>query len=81
MALDKIQSLVMCFLLCWSWVATQVEQAYRPFLQRKHELSIIAYYILWDNRITIPAKLRSQLIDGLHEDWASYMKTVAQRYF
>ena len=60
-----------------------VDQVYKPFANRKEELSIEAGCLLWGNRVIIPTKLRSTLIDELHRDHpgASRMKAVARSYF
>jgi len=59
------------------------EEIYKPFAQCKQELSIEAGCLLWDNQVIIPTKLRSCLIEELHQDHpgASCMKSVARSYF
>ena len=60
-----------------------VDEAYKPYGNWEHELSIEAGCVLWGNRVIIPTKLRSCLVAELHRDHpgASRMKAVAQSYF
>ena len=56
---------------------------YKPFYKHKDELSIEAGCLLWGNRVIVPEKFRSTLIEKLHQDHpgASRMKSVACSYF
>ena len=60
-----------------------VEGEFKPFSQRKQELSIEANCLLWGNRVVIPLKLRDRLLEELHKDHpgASRMKAIARSYF
>ena len=64
------------------WPAT-VNDKYKPFYKHKDELSIEAGCLLWGNRVIVPEKFRSTLIEELHQDHpgASRMKSVARSYF
>ena len=61
----------------------QVEDNYKPFFKCKNELSIEAGCLLWGNRVIIPEKFKSTLLEELHRDHpgASRMKSVACSYF
>lgn len=56
---------------------------FRPFLLRKHELSVENGVILWGYRVVIPTKLRENLLKELHSTHEGIvkMKTNARSYF
>ena len=64
------------------WPAT-VNDKYKPFYKHKDKLCIEAGCLLWGNRVIVPEKFRSTLIEELHQDHpgASRMKSVARSYF
>ena len=61
----------------------KVNDQYKPFYKRKNELSIEAGCLLWGNRVIVPERFRSTLLEELHRDHpgASRMKSVARSYF
>ena len=46
----------------------QVEDNYKPFFKCKNELSIEAGCLLWGNRVILPEKFKSTLLEELHQN-------------
>lgn len=55
---------------------------FQPFLTRKHELSCENECLMWGSRVVIPNKLRTQVLDMLHESHPGIcrMKSLARSY-
>ncbi|XP_058868762.1 uncharacterized protein K02A2.6-like [Acipenser ruthenus] len=53
-----------------------------PFYARRHELSVYQGCLMWGIRVVIPAKLRSRVLDMLHEGHSGVvrMKAIARSY-
>ena len=49
------------------WPGESSEE-FKPFEQRKQELSTLGGCVLWGNRVVVPQKLRERLVDELHRD-------------
>ena len=60
-----------------------VEEVYKPFSNRRLELSTEGHCLLWGNRVVIPQKLRKRVLDDLHRDHSGMvrMKAIARSYF
>ena len=63
------------------WPGESSEE-FKPFEQRKQELSTLGGCVLWGNRVIVPQKLRDRLVDELHRDHpgVSRMKAIARSY-
>nr|XP_056718397.1 uncharacterized protein K02A2.6-like [Euleptes europaea] len=48
------------------WPAARPEGEFKPFFTRQHELSLNKGCLLWGNRVVVPAKLRTKVLDALH---------------
>lgn len=59
-----------------------VQEALKPYFQRKEELAIEGDCLLWGARVVIPTKLRNRLLSELHQDHpgVSRMKAIARSY-
>ena len=68
-----------CVLHGWSNAS---DQKYRPYQQRREELSVHDGCLLWGNRVVIPPAGRQQAMDLFHEGHpgASWMKSLARAY-
>ena len=68
-----------CVLHGWSNAS---DQKYRPYQQRREELSVHDGCLLWGNRVVIPPAGRQQAMDLFHEGHpgASRMKSLARAY-
>ena len=78
---DPVLSQVFCY--AQNGCPATVNDKYKPFYKHKDELSIEAGCLLWGNRVIVPEKFRSTLIEKLHQDHpgASRIKSVAHSYF
>ena len=59
------------------------DQDLRPYFQRRNEISNRQDCLMWGGRVIVPAKLRQQISNQLHE-WHSgvvKMKSLARSYF
>ena len=52
-----------------------VEDALRPYLSRKNELSVEKGCILWGTRVVVPMNLRPEVLQMLHEGHVGIVKT------
>nr|XP_039254270.1 uncharacterized protein K02A2.6-like [Styela clava] len=54
----------------------------QPYFNRRHELSVHEGCLLWGNRVVIPPKLRSRILEELHESHPGIvkMKALARSY-
>ena len=60
----------------------QVDEALKPYWQRRLELSVMDDCILWGNRVLIPKQGRPLILDELHggHPGASKMKALARMF-
>ena len=63
------------------WPA-KLPDEYKPYLNRKDELSTEGDCLLWGIRVVVPQKLRARLVEELHHDHpgVTRMKSVARSY-
>ena len=61
---------------------TELPEEYKPYLNRKDELSSEGDCLLWGTRVVVPSKLRARLVEELHHDHpgVTRMKAVARSY-
>ena len=61
---------------------SHVQQALRPFYDKRHELTVEEGCLLWGIRVIVPRRLRSKLLDELHKDHPGIvrMKSIARSY-
>ena len=66
----------------WPTDTTGMEEELRPFARRKYELSVEEGCVLWGNRVTVPSKGRSQILQMLQEahPGIARMKSLARGY-
>nr|XP_056721023.1 uncharacterized protein K02A2.6-like [Euleptes europaea] len=64
------------------WPAARPEGEFKPFFTRQHELSLNKGCLLWGNRVVVPAKLRTKVLDALHACHPGIvrMKALARSY-
>ena len=60
----------------------QVPQEFRPFFNRRTELTVEEGCLLWGYRVVVPQRLREKLLQELHKDHpgVTKMKSVARGY-
>ena len=63
------------------WPAV-ISDGYKPYWNRRQELSTEGGCLMWGNRVVIPQKLRARLVEELHRDHPGMvkMKAVARSY-
>ena len=63
------------------WPAS-IPDEYKPYWNRRQELSTEGGCLMWGNRVVIPQKLRARLVEELHRDHPGMvkMKAVARSY-
>ena len=78
---DPVLSKVKRFLLS-GWSEQQLGEDFKPYTQRKSELSLDDGCILWGNRVVIPPQGRKRVLEELHDthQGASKMKSLARSY-
>ena len=61
---------------------SQVPHDLKPYLSRRHELTLEANYLMWGIRAIIPAKLQQRVLSELHIDHPgiSKIKSLARSY-
>ena len=66
----------------WPADTTGMEEELRPFARHKYELSVEEGCVLWGNRVVVPSKGRSQILQMLHEahPGIAHMKSLARGY-
>lgn len=80
-AKDQILSRVFYWAL-HGWPAAKVDDIFRPFVQRKHEISVHNGCLLWGNRVIVPQKGRTEILQLLHANHPGIvaMKGCARSY-
>ena len=65
-----------------TWPAT-VSDEVKPYFHKRHELSVHQDCLLWGTRVLVPAKLRPQVLQALHDGHLGIvkMKNMARNYF
>ena len=63
---DSTLSLVMKFVQ-YGWSSSNTDEALKPCLSRKEELSIQDGCLLWGNRVVVPWKARKRVMKEFHE--------------
>ena len=58
-----------------------VDDQFRPYFNRRDELTVESGCVLWDARVVIPDKYQEKLLNELHRDHPEIMKSVARSYF
>nr|XP_056702475.1 uncharacterized protein K02A2.6-like [Euleptes europaea] len=48
------------------WPAARPDGEFKPFSMRQHELSLNKGCLLWGNRVVVPAKLHTKVLEALH---------------
>ena len=78
---DPVLSKVKRFLLS-GWSEQQLGEDFKPYTQRKSELSLDDGCILWGTRVVIPPQGRKRVLEELHDthQGASKMKSLARSY-
>ena len=78
---DSTLSLVMKFVQ-YSWPSRNTDEALKPYLSRKEELSIQDGCLLWRNHVVVPPKARERVMEELHETHPAIcrMKSLARSY-
>nr|XP_056710963.1 uncharacterized protein K02A2.6-like [Euleptes europaea] len=64
------------------WPAARLEGEFKPFCTQQHELSLNKGCLLWGNRVVVPAKLRTKVLEALHACHPGIvrMKALARSY-
>ena len=77
--LAKVKAMI---LTGWPAQTTSIEEELRPFVRRKDELSVEDGCVLSGNRVVVPSKGRSQVVQMLHEaqPGIARMKSLARGY-
>ena len=67
------------YLFGWS---SKVDVEYRPYFNRKNELTVAQGCVMWGNRVIIPEKLREKILEELHGSHLGMvkMKSLARSY-
>ncbi|XP_045462448.1 uncharacterized protein K02A2.6-like isoform X1 [Harmonia axyridis] len=81
---DKILSKILNFVKDGRWPSyAYKENDYKYFASKRFELSIESNALLWNHRVIVPTKLRSKLLNKLHESHLGIvkMKSTARSYF
>ena len=78
---DPVLSKVINF-TATTWPAT-VSDEVKPNFHKRHELSVHQDCLLWGTRVLVPAKLRPQVLQALHDGQLGIvkMKNMARNYF
>ncbi|KFD49780.1 hypothetical protein M513_09375 [Trichuris suis] len=78
---DKTLSQVLHWALR-GWPATKQADVFQSFIQRKSEISVHRNCLLWGNRVIIPEKAKTKVLELLHEAHPGMvrMKTLARSY-
>ncbi|KAK3781052.1 hypothetical protein RRG08_046355 [Elysia crispata] len=65
-----------------TWPAT-VSDEVKPYFHKRHELCVHQDCLLWGTRVLVPAKLRPQVLQALHDGHLGIvkMKNMARNYF
>ena len=65
------------------WPEHCPDEQYKPYFQRRTELSVEQGCLLWGNRVVIPTDLRGMLLLDLHTEHMGMarMKAMARQYF
>ncbi|XP_015276986.1 PREDICTED: uncharacterized protein K02A2.6-like, partial [Gekko japonicus] len=59
------------------WPVGSVEPEFGPYKSRQNELSISKGCVLWGNRVVVPDKLRTRVLESLHEGHPGMVHTKA----
>ena len=59
-------------------LVTFEEETLKPYFVRIKELSVNAGYLLWSSRVVIPAQVRDEVSNILHESLPSTIKMKSQ---
>nr|XP_028571635.1 uncharacterized protein K02A2.6-like [Podarcis muralis] len=64
------------------WPVGHLDAKFSPFISRQHELSVHKGCLLWGNRVVIPAKLQTRVLEALHVSHPGIvrMKALARSY-
>lgn len=81
---DKILSKILNFVKDGRWPSyAYKENDYKYVASKRFELSIESNALLWNHRVVVPTKLRSKLLNKLHESHLGIvkLKPTARSYF
>ncbi|GFO47139.1 Pol polyprotein [Plakobranchus ocellatus] len=79
---DKVMSQVISFVAKDDWPNT-IDPEIHPFHRKRHEMTVRQDCRLWGHRVIPPQKLRSQMLETLHQGHLGMdkMKALARNYF
>nr|XP_056704982.1 uncharacterized protein K02A2.6-like [Euleptes europaea] len=84
-AAHTVKDRTLAHVLNWvgkGWPAARPEGEFKPFFMRQHELSLNKGCLLWGNRVVVPAKLCTKVLEALHACHPGIvrMKALARSY-